>query len=155
MGQHQFRYGVYPHTTGDILNGEVIKMANIFNTEVEMLDIFSDQLLEDLSYNSSFTNFPGLFSLDPDGRGGLLIDTIKLSEDNLNDIILRCVESSGSRGVAIVLTCLQLESVLECDLMENELSIKEFSYCATKKKNCVKLNFAPFKLLTLRFKIKQ
>ena len=61
-------------------------------------------------------SFPGLFSTS--GCRGVVIDVVKLAEDASGDVVLRLVETGGSRGVAELSSALPIASAVLCTMDE-------------------------------------
>lgn len=127
-GIHHFTYAYYIWD-GAFSNSNVVHEAGEINNPV---------------YQGCGTaNEQSFFSVDDPA---LVIETIKLAEDNSGDIILRLYESMQGRRETVLSTCFKIKQAWLCSMLEEkekELQIGNSS---------ILLNFKPFEIITLRLK---
>lgn len=131
LGQHTFRYGLLPHL-GSLVNGEVVRRAQEFNTDWSFLP-------------GASAGEQSWFQLDSDH---ILLDTIKKAEDS-DDLILRLYECHGARGNVRLSTSLPYEKAGLVNLLE-----EQFQSLPSIVKGEWKINFKPFEILTVQLKKK-
>ncbi len=131
MGQHSFRYALLPHADNPIEAG-VIEEGYRFNTP--LLTYPTEAELAKQSY----------FRVS---RGSMILDTVKKAEDS-NDLIVRLFEAHGKRGVSRLESALPIAGVVQCNLLEVEDTPLEWV------DNGVDIPFTPFKLITLKLKLR-
>ncbi len=133
---HEFRYGLYPHT-GDHVTGEVARAAWEFN-----LPLRATPLRPRRGKSSAAL---ALVSVDADA---VIVESVKLAEDR-DSVIVRMYESAGCAGRAQVRFERPVRRVREVDLMEKP--IKDLGVT----KNGVSLRFKPFQIRTLEIQFEQ
>jgi alpha-mannosidase len=129
MGEHRFRYALYPHPGGP-QNGGVIPEAAAFN---QPLQIFS---------TSAAHQSRCFFSVD---NPSVVLDTVKKAEDS-EDLILRLYESHGGRQTATLSTSIDIQSVARVNLLESE------DQPVPAERRQIRLVLRPFELVTLKLK---
>jgi alpha-mannosidase len=127
MGEHRFRYALFPHEDGPQLGG-VIPEAAAFNQPLRV------------SSTSAALQSKSFFSLD---NPAVVLDTVKKAEDS-GDLIVRLYESHGAHQKATLTLSHALEKAIKVDLLETE------EKPARAAKNKIKLSLRPFELLTLK-----
>jgi len=127
MGEHRFRYALYPHENGPQLGG-VIPEAAGFN---QPLRVFS---------TSAAVQSKSFFHLD---NPAVVLDTIKKAEDS-GELIVRLYESHGAHQTATLTVSHPFKKAGKVDLLESE----EKPLRAGKNK--IRLSLRPFELLTLK-----
>ena len=130
MGEHLFRYALFPHKGGP-QDGGVIPEAAAFN---QPLQLFS---------TSAELHSKSFFSVD---NPAIVIDTIKKAEDS-EDLILRLYESHGGRQAVTLSTSTALEGVARVNLLECE------DQPIPSERHQLKLVLRPFELVTLKLTI--
>jgi len=130
MGNHHFRYALYPHAGGPQLGG-VIPEAAAFN---QPLRVFS---------TSAVPQSQSFFSLD---NPAVVLDTVKKAEDS-GDLIVRLYESHGAHQTATLTVPGQLKKAVRADLLETD------GEPLRTAENKIKLSFRPFELLTLKLRL--
>lgn len=138
MGNHKFKYALYPHQ-GTFQQANIVRKSFEFNVPV-ILSQSTSQV------NQTKTN--SFFSVDNDA---IIIDTIKKAEDNEN-LIVRFYESLGSRGNFTLSSSFNIKSIQHVNLLEKEIEVEN----KTELKqggNQVTISFSPFEILTLEIKI--
>jgi alpha-mannosidase len=127
-GDHQFAYGLYPHT-GD-WRTSTVRMARNFNSSLHAVPFAID--------DQSFVPPIRLMS------GRLELSAFKRAEDS-NELILRLYEPHGDRCTAILETTSALHKVVLTNLLEEP--IQELSSGAG---NRIQISFTPFQVQTLK-----
>lgn len=127
MGNHHFRYALFPHT-GMPQQGGVIPEAAAFNQPLRVFG--TDAAPQEKSF----------FGID---NPGVVIDTVKKAEDS-EDIIVRLFESHGSQQRAVFTSDLPIQRVSRVNLLEEGDEPVPF----IDRKAILK--FKPFELMTLK-----
>ncbi len=76
----------------------------------------------------------------------LVVEALKLADDESGDVIVRLYESTGGRSRGTITPAFAAASVTEVDLLERRLADRDLTDGA------VALELRPFQILTLRFK---
>ncbi|MFC9687888.1 alpha-mannosidase [Kribbella sp. NPDC056951] len=76
----------------------------------------------------------------------LVVEALKLADDQSGDVIVRLYESTGGRSRGVITPSFEATSVTEVDLLERHLADRALDGGA------VALDLRPFQILTLRFK---
>ncbi|CAL4079511.1 unnamed protein product, partial [Meganyctiphanes norvegica] len=151
MGKHQFSYAAMPHA-GTHQSADVPKRAYEFNI---------DSLVPPINLRSNKT-FGGIF-FNIHGEG-VMIEAVKLAEDNINHIVLRMFEMYGGSTSAIleVHAPREVAAIYLCDGMERPLNtlraVPITQSEITNEENFVKmenfyhinLDFSPFQIVNLK-----
>ncbi|MCP4642478.1 MAG: alpha-mannosidase, partial [bacterium] len=133
-GRREMTYSLYPHAWG-WRNGTVQQAAELNHP---MLAVAAKNSSGELPAVSAFAD------VDADN---VVIDTVKRHEDS-NALIVRLYEAFGQRGNATVTFGRDVESITECDLMEeNDVPVKV-------KGNSVTLYMTPYEIRTLKVTVK-
>ena len=127
MGEHHFRYALFPHASGPQAGG-VIPEAAAFNQPLRLWSTLNAPQAE------------SFFAID---NPAIVLDTVKKAEDS-EDLILRFYESHGARQVAKLTTSLNLARVVKTDLLESN----GVSFASSR--HFIKLVLRPFEILNLR-----
>ncbi|KAI9473459.1 MAG: galactose mutarotase-like domain-containing protein [Benjaminiella poitrasii] len=130
MGQHKFKYAIYPHK-GDYASSRVMQTALEFNIPMTIRYVKGHPFRRG-------EVVPSLFSIEHSSQ--IIIDTVKLAEDDNNKgkhIILRVYEAYGGKSSAILksyfnIKRIQVSNVLEDDLCQ-ELKRKDDGFAITLK----------------------
>ena len=125
MGDHSFRYGLYPHPL-DAFDGGVVEEALRFNTA--LIGNYTD-----IENRNVFIEVPD----------HVVVETIKEAEESEN-IIVRFYEAKEFRGKDDIFINFDFKEIYLCDILENrrrKLSVKE--------NNCISIDFEPYKVYTL------
>ncbi|MDP2437674.1 MAG: glycoside hydrolase family 38 C-terminal domain-containing protein [archaeon] len=115
MGQHSFRYALFPHHSADL--APVINQAQAFNVPLRR---FESAPLAALTSPSS----PWLVSHRKDARtpsSAVILDAIKLSEVDLTSTILRFYESLGGSTSVFLHSTFKVLAAAQCNLLEDPL----------------------------------
>ena len=127
MGEHRFRYALFPHEGGP-QNGGVIPEAATFN---QPLRVFA---------TSAKHQSESFFSVD---NPAVVLDTVKKAEDT-GDLILRLYESHGAHQTATLSTAIAVKNVARVNLLECE------DQPVPSEAHEIKLALRPFELVTLK-----
>ncbi|KAL4212123.1 glycosyl hydrolases family 38 N-terminal domain-containing protein [Rhizopus microsporus] len=95
MGQHKFKYAIYPHI-GNFSVSNVMQSALEFNTPISIRNGDGTEVCSGEMISS-------LFYLEPSRE--IIIDTVKLAEDDQgqgNQVILRLYEAYGGKSTAVL-----------------------------------------------------
>jgi alpha-mannosidase len=133
IGRHTFKYALMPHK-GTFMESNVVAAGYDFNVPL-------------VAKLSSATNGWGsLFKID---KENLIIDTVKLAEDQSGAVVVRIFEAYGGRGTATILSDFFIVSACISNVLE------EAGETLTVKKNELKIAFKPFQLITILMKLSQ
>lgn len=174
MGQHVMKFALFPHR-GDVATGGVIGEAVKFNTEL-LWTAASPKLYDDRWLGKSVLQFhwakagPGDphdgFKFDNCMREGpqgercscvtapIAIETVKMAEDSMKEVIIRAYEPRGCRGVARLQahTLLCMVDVRPCDLLERDLDAGTQAPRVWREEGSDDwlISFLPFQVISLR-----
>ncbi len=140
-GEHHFTYALYPHKF-DWRKSKVEKIAYQLNFPAV---IFNGKLKE--RKNKFLVN---ITNQDSKKNENLIIETIKLSEDN-KGIIVRLYESKENRGIANIkfgMSNKSFKKVYLCNLIEEEMQCITENY---DNEEGVEIEFTPYEIITLKF----
>jgi alpha-mannosidase len=84
-------------------------------------------------------------------NSNVVVESVKLAEDQSGDLIVRLYEASGSRTAAAIRPNFDFKTVVVTDLLENELQTSES--LLTADSGTLQLELRPFKIVTLRFSL--
>ncbi|NLJ64764.1 MAG: alpha-mannosidase [Christensenellaceae bacterium] len=127
-GIHRFKYAYYIWE-GAFSNSNIVHEAGEINNPV--------YIREGIAKEQSF------FSVD---NPAIVIETVKLAEDNSGDIILRLYESMQGTRQTKLSTCYKIKQAWLCSMLEEkekELHVENSS---------IHLNFKAFEIITMRLK---
>ena len=82
-------------------------------------------------------------------NNNVVVESVKLAEDQSGDLIVRLYEASGSRTLAAITPAFDFKTVAVTDLLENELPTSKS--LLTTDSGTLQLELRPFKIVTLRF----
>jgi alpha-mannosidase len=102
MGRHEFAYALMPHTGGWQEAG-VVREARAFNAPLRWAAAAPVSWAEVLD------------------AGGLVLDTVKLAEDDDDTLVLRLYEAHGGRGRARVRLNVPFTTARRANLLEDDL----------------------------------
>jgi alpha-mannosidase len=131
MGRHRFRYALLPHP-GTFQEAGVVHEARRFNAPMRLCPTGAD-----LGETSWFTVEPA----------GVVIDTVKQAEDS-DDLIVRLYEAGGTRTRARLRSCLPVQSVTRCNLLEEEEGRLAW------RTGGVSFDLSPFQVVTLKLRLR-
>jgi len=134
-GRHEFVYSLLPHT-GDWTESTVWSAMELNSP---LVAVPAEPHPGKLGVNHSFL---GIDSLN------VIIDTAKCAEDG-DELVIRVYESTGARGPACISFDRGIESAVECNLLEEEISSVQFS------DSKIRFNVRPFDLRTFKVKLAQ
>jgi alpha-mannosidase len=130
MGEHHFRYALYPHAHGPQL-GRVVPEAAAFNQPLRVFATAAEP------QSKSF------LQLD---NPAVVLDTVKKAEDS-NEIIVRLYESQGAHQTATLTVPNSINKATKINLLETE----EKPLRAGKKQ--IKFSMRPFEVLSLKLSL--
>ncbi|KAF7725437.1 Glycoside hydrolase, 38 vacuolar alpha mannosidase [Apophysomyces ossiformis] len=137
MGEHKFKYAIYPHK-GPFETSDVVREALEFNTPLCTRYIKNDALRS--------CRIPSLFSLDPPDR--VILDTVKLAEDDDGQgkiVILRLFEAYGGQTTVKFSSFLNIKRLVLSNVLEDDVE-EEFNI----QNGHTMLTLKPFQILTLK-----
>ncbi|KAI7852311.1 galactose mutarotase-like domain-containing protein [Circinella umbellata] len=139
MGQHKFKYAIYPHQ-GHFNSSDVAQQALEFNVPLSL------RYAEDHEVRSGMVLKP-LFQVEPSTQ--IILDTIKLAEDNDNGkiLILRLYEAYGAQAHALLKSYLNIKKILISNILEDDTKNELQRVDDT---GSFKLTLKPFQILTLK-----
>ncbi|KAJ2698928.1 Glycoside hydrolase, 38 vacuolar alpha mannosidase [Coemansia sp. IMI 209128] len=141
MGQHSFRYAVYPHT-GMFSESDVVREAYHFNVALSHLPV--DLGATNLAALSSF------FALD--NAPNVVLDSVKAAEDDSRDVVVRLYETYGGHARATLSTLLNVGAAYTTNILEEKEADLELKQAvAPSQGKSVALSFRPFQIVTVRF----
>jgi alpha-mannosidase len=82
-------------------------------------------------------------------KPNVIVESVKLAEDETGDLIVRLYEGLGTRTTSAITANFEYDSVALVDLLESRIA--DQSNLANLGSNAVELQLRPFKLATLRF----
>lgn len=129
-GVHEFTYSFYLWN-GNFEDSDVIREAYNLNSPVYSIEGDAGEMQ--------------IFSVD---QKDIILETVKLAEDQSGDIILRLYQSTGATTACNLNTVFAVEKAWETNMLEEtdrEIDIEQ---------KCIQLNFRPFEIKTVRLKIK-
>ncbi|KAJ2760877.1 Glycoside hydrolase, 38 vacuolar alpha mannosidase [Coemansia sp. BCRC 34490] len=145
MGTHSFRYALYPHK-GCFNESNVVQEAYRFN--VPLLSIPStipDTCVSDRSPH---------FSLS--GARNVVLDTIKLAEDDTRGVIVRLYEAFGGHANALLTAKMPFTNVQKVNILEESMDngdTRNSGLNLLPFSKTVKVQLKPFEIVTLKFSI--
>ncbi|KAJ2656985.1 Glycoside hydrolase, 38 vacuolar alpha mannosidase [Coemansia sp. RSA 1200] len=144
MGTHSFRYALYPHK-GCFNESNVVQEAYRFN--VPLLAVPStipDTCVSDRSPH---------FSLS--GARNVVLDTIKLAEDDTRGVIARLYEAFGGHANALLTAKMPFTSVQKVNILEEPMDddTRNSGLNPLPFSKTVKVQLKPFEIVTLKFSI--
>ena len=132
MGQHHFRYALFPHAYGPQLGG-VVPEAAAFNQSLPLIPA------------SAAPHQRSFFSIS---NATVIIDTVKQAEDS-KDIIVRLYESHGGHQKARLITSLPLVKATRVNLLE----VADDSGPQLFVDGSLMLRARPFEIISLRLSL--
>ncbi|KAJ2811264.1 Glycoside hydrolase, 38 vacuolar alpha mannosidase [Coemansia furcata] len=145
MGQHRFRYAVYPHV-GSFNESNVVQEAYQFNVPLQVLPVNPSALLE----GHELPLGQPCFSIS--GARNVVLDTVKLAEDK-SGYIVRLYEAYGGHARALLTTKLPAASVHKVNILEKRMceDANNSELCWLSHSKTVEVVFKPFEIVTLKF----
>ncbi|TPX59664.1 hypothetical protein SpCBS45565_g07680 [Spizellomyces sp. 'palustris'] len=134
MGEHRFRYALYPHR-GGFNESNVVQAGYEFNVPLM------------ISPTPSTSIEAQFFTVD---TPNVVLDTIKQAEDAKDgkEIILRLYEAYGGRGRARVKSTLPIKKAFLCNILEDVTEeVKR------DDEGALLLEYTPFKVLSIRIAV--
>ncbi|KAJ2791951.1 Glycoside hydrolase, 38 vacuolar alpha mannosidase [Coemansia helicoidea] len=140
MGRHQFRYAVYPHS-GTFSESNVVREAYQFNVPLLQLPAASTHIFHDHPF----------FSLS--GARNVVLDAVKVAEDDGQGYIVRMYEAYGGHARATLTTQLPVAEVTKVNILEEPMDsankapgIRWLEYPRS-----LQVQFKPFEVVSLKF----
>jgi alpha-mannosidase len=139
QAEHVFRYALYPHR-GNAASGDVVAAGYEFNYPLAVLPV-----------HSQAGGFPPCTSLLEVDASNVIVETIKKAEDGTG-LILRLYEACHAGVKTEIKFGFPVSSAWETDLLENP--IQELCVAmGTSGENQIRLEFAPYEIKTIAFKL--
>ncbi|XP_067676856.1 alpha-mannosidase 2C1-like isoform X2 [Haliotis asinina] len=136
IGDHEFTYAVMPYT-GTFQDAGVIQVAYNLNSPLILRPSLALILpLDGISY----------FRLD---TNQVVLETVKVSEEDPQSLILRLYESFGGSVSATLSTLLPIRSVSRCNGLEEMLADEEDVEFIPDHPATIRLSLDPFQILSL------
>lgn len=133
--EHFLTYSLYPHS-GDWKEAKTVQSA--YGLNVPLYSVVEDEHEGKL---------PSELSLVKADKDNVIIEVIKKAEDS-EDLILRLYECHNNRSRVNLTLSNEIESVVECNLMERDLESVDFD------KNCFTFEIKPFEIKTFKLKLR-
>ncbi|KAI9489855.1 glycosyl hydrolases family 38 N-terminal domain-containing protein [Zychaea mexicana] len=143
MGEHKFKYAIYPHQ-GHFNASNVVREAIDFNVPLSL------RYAEDQRVRSGTVLRP-LFQVDPPTQ--IILDTIKPAEDDQGKgkvLVLRLYEAYGGKATALLKSRLSIKRILVTNVLEDD-SDQELP--RADEAGSFKLALRPFQILTLKVQL--
>ncbi|MEY4366932.1 MAG: hypothetical protein RLZ28_347 [Actinomycetota bacterium] len=112
-----------------------------------------DSIAEGYRLNLPLRAYKGARAVEPlltVASSNVMVESVKLAEDNSGDLIVRLYEALGDRTVASITPNFEFTSVAMVDLLENEVASQDAR--AVQDSGEIRLEMRPFKFATLRFR---
>ncbi|KAJ1933312.1 Glycoside hydrolase, 38 vacuolar alpha mannosidase [Linderina macrospora] len=143
MGNHTFRYAVFPHK-GTFAESCVVKEAYNFNTPLLQLPANAERFSEKADKAGKTHPY---FSLS--NAPNVVLDTVKAAEDGSESFIVRMYEAYGGHAKALLTTALPAMKAERVNILENHVG--ELEWLPYSKSVAVK--FKPFEIVTVKFSL--
>ncbi|KAI9278933.1 galactose mutarotase-like domain-containing protein [Phascolomyces articulosus] len=143
MGEHKFKYAIYPHQN-HFNSSNVVRQAIEFNAPLSL------RYAEDQEVKSGMILEP-LFKVEPSNQ--IILDTIKLAEDdngNGDVLILRLYEAYGGQATALLKSHLDIKQIIISNVLEDDL---DEELPRGDVAGSFKLTLHPFQILTLKVQL--
>ena len=134
-GTHEFIYSLYPHM-GDWINGNVVNAGYELNVPLKAVCA---------EMSTQKAKLPPITSFIQVNKLNVVVDSLKAAEDG-DGLIMRLYESSGKREKVRINTILDIVSVTECNLMEEDEKQVDL------KDGEMVINIKPYEIITLRLR---
>ncbi|KAJ2776811.1 Glycoside hydrolase, 38 vacuolar alpha mannosidase [Coemansia javaensis] len=145
MGRHQFRYAIYPHA-GTFSESNVVQEAYQFNVPLVQLSA------HDVTGAVAGASRP-FFSVT--GARNVVLDTVKLAEDDGASYIVRMYEAYGGHARAILTSRLPAADVCKVNILEEPMdgarSNEDMGIRWLDHSRSLEVQFKPFEVISLRF----
>ncbi|KAJ2553544.1 Glycoside hydrolase, 38 vacuolar alpha mannosidase, partial [Coemansia sp. RSA 1933] len=157
MGNHSFRYAVYPHR-GTFCESDVVQEAYCFNAPLVQLPV-------DYALAASAQTAPHdvMACLALSGATNVVLDTVKVAEDSPNCIVVRLYEAYGGHARATLTTRLNATAAEKTNILEEKIHDLKIVPSVSKtgggggggtKTKSIDLSFNPFEIVTVKLAIK-
>ncbi|KAI9504908.1 galactose mutarotase-like domain-containing protein [Coemansia spiralis] len=153
MGKHEFRYALYPHK-GCFNESNVVQEAYHFNVPLLKLPTASQSSvnLADAAHSQYIRpgNHSPFFSLS--GARNVVLDTVKMAEDDKRSFIVRMYEAYGGHACALLSTKLPAYGLEKVNILEEPMESDDgddLNWLPYSK--ATKIRFKPFEVVSLKF----
>ncbi|KAG2207470.1 hypothetical protein INT47_004218 [Mucor saturninus] len=139
MGQHKFKYAIYPHR-GSFSSSNVMQAALEFNTPLSIRHAKGSDIQSGHVMHS-------LFRMDPPNQ--IIIDTVKLAEDDAGkgkQVILRLYEAYGGTSSAILHSNLKIKRIQISNILEDDLN----NELKPQSDSGFPITLKPFQIMTIK-----
>lgn len=133
--EHKFTYSIYTHA-GTWKEANTPQMA--YNMNTPLFTKIEEAHSGELSTKMSFANV---------NKKNVMIEVIKKAEDS-NELIIRMYEYENKRTEVKLQFNKEIQSICECDLMENDLE------SINSNGNSIEFTITPYEIKTFKFKLK-
>ncbi len=151
IGRHRFRYSIYPHAdTSANASSRVVEAAAAFNSPLiaRSIKLAGIELsgVEPVSY----------FSVN---KSGVILETVKRSEDRSDELVLRLYEAYGGRGrltvsVAAERLGLKITSAALCNLLEDDDTAQSLIVSTGNNGTAlIECDAVPFQIITIKLRV--
>ncbi|KAJ1881778.1 Glycoside hydrolase, 38 vacuolar alpha mannosidase [Coemansia sp. RSA 486] len=161
MGHHKFRYAVYPHK-GTFNESNVVQEAYQFN--VPLLQIPTTIASDTRMASATDNDCSPFFSVT--GAPNVVLDAVKVAEDDKDSYIVRLYEAYGGHGRALLTSRLKARHVEKVNVLEQPMDESD-TCCMEQQKQqqqgssvkwlqhsrTVEVKLKPFEIVTLKFTI--
>lgn len=137
QGEHNFTYGMYVHG-GSFQQSKVIQKAYELNVPIRLYNSLQSNSIEKFTQNS-------FFSISGDN---IILDSVKIAEDNHCALILRFYEAYGGACNARVTFNFIVKDIYSCNLLEDELEKIDLNH--EENSTIIHLQFCTFEIKTIR-----
>eukprot|EP01028_Stygiella_incarcerata_P010047 TRINITY_DN504_c0_g1_i1.p1 TRINITY_DN504_c0_g1~~TRINITY_DN504_c0_g1_i1.p1 ORF type:complete len:1083 (+),score=271.77 TRINITY_DN504_c0_g1_i1:1065-4313(+) len=139
-GIHQVRYALFPHK-GDAEDAGVVRYAADWNNPIMKI---SYPVTDHFSPLSVFEPFSFV-----QGRDHVVLDTLKVHEDDRNTIVARFYEGTGTSGWAQIHFKEKLSAAHVVNLLEEGMDDPSSLFETDFERNTISFYMTPFKLLSI------
>ena len=139
------RAPIYPDPTTD-------QGQHKLRTSIKVGSTVVDSIAEGFRLNLPLRRHVGANSVEPlivVANPNVVIEAVKLAEDDSGDLIVRLYEGTGDRTVADISANFEFDEVCLVDLLERKAENQ--SHISSSEAGKMRLELRPFKIATLRF----
>ncbi|KAJ1724189.1 Glycoside hydrolase, 38 vacuolar alpha mannosidase [Coemansia erecta] len=151
MGDHSFRFAVYPHR-GAFNESRVVQEAYQFNVPLVQLPVDMQRASKAVA-PAAVAEVEGLRKpfFGVAGAPNVVLDAVKAAEDGAQDVVVRLYEAYGGRARAKITTSLRFAGAVKTNVLEEPVDKVEFAAESGGCGGSVVVDFKPFEIVTLRF----
>ncbi|KAJ1736353.1 Glycoside hydrolase, 38 vacuolar alpha mannosidase [Coemansia sp. Benny D160-2] len=148
MGNHSFRYAVYPHK-GAFDESDVLQEAYKFNVPLVSVPIDYSAVQAGLS--------AVMAGLSLSGAPNVVLDTVKMAEDSPSCLVVRMYEAHGGHARASLATRLNVTAAEKTNILEEKIEALKVVPPTASSKGCksIDIRFKPFEIITVKLVVKQ